>query len=117
TTTGISNVATTNTNTYLNIVSGGASTGSSTQVTGAGSVTVSSDTAGKLTITGTNTTYSAGTGISLSGTTFGQAITVNGTGSFVTGITQTTNGFQVNLGTPPNTNTVTRLRGTASGTL
>lgn len=117
TTTGTSNVTTTNTNTYLNIVSGGTSTGSSTQVTGAGSVSVSSDTAGKLTITGTNTTYSAGTGLSLSGTTFGQTITTNGTGTFVTGITQTTNGFQVNLGTPPNTNTVTRLRGTTSGTL
>lgn len=50
-----------------------------------------------------NTTYSAGTGISLSGTTFGQTITTNGTGSFVTGITQTSEGFQVNLGTPPNT--------------
>lgn len=51
----------------------------------------------------TNTTYSAGTGISLSGTTFGQTITTSGTGTFVTGITQTANGFQVNLGTPPNT--------------
>src|SRR5690606_32293422 len=44
-----------------------------------------------------------GTGLSLTGTTFGQAITTNGTGTFVTGITQTANGFQVNLGTPPNT--------------
>jgi len=49
------------------------------------------------------TTYTAGNGLSLTGTTFGQTITTSGTGSFVTGITQTTNGFQVNLGTPPNT--------------
>ena len=56
-----------------------------------------------ISATDTNTTYSAGTGLSLSGTTFGQTITTNGTGTFITGITQTTNGFQVNLGTPPNT--------------
>ena len=54
TSTGITNVATTNTNTYLNIVQGGASAGSSTQVTGTGSVTVSSDASGKLTINGVN---------------------------------------------------------------
>lgn len=64
---------------------------------------LSLSTAGVLSATNTNTTYSAGTGLSLSGTTFGQAITTSGTGTFVTGITQTTNGFQVNLGTPPNT--------------
>lgn len=50
-----------------------------------------------------NTTYSAGTGLTLSGTTFGQTITTSGTGSFITGITQTAEGFQINLGTPPNT--------------
>ena len=52
TSSGTTNVATTNTNTYLNIVQGGASAGSSTQVTGTGSVTVSSDTSGKLIING-----------------------------------------------------------------
>ena len=52
TSSGVTNVATTNTNTYLNIVQGGASAGSSTQVTGTGSVTVSSDTSGKLIING-----------------------------------------------------------------
>lgn len=66
---------------------------------------LSIDANGVLSATNTNTTYTAGTGLSLSGTTFGQAITTNGTGTFVTGITQTANGFQVNLGTPPNTNT------------
>lgn len=57
--TGTTNAATTNTNTYLNIVEtiGSAATtvGTSTQVTGAGTVTVTSDTAGKLTITGSQT--------------------------------------------------------------
>lgn len=72
TATGITNDTTGNTNTYLNITQNGASPGSSTQITGAGSVTVSSDAAGKLTITGTdtNTTYSAGTGLTLTGTVF-----------------------------------------------
>lgn len=54
--TGTANQATTNTNTYLNVVekvgTAAASAGTSTQITGAGSVTVTSDTAGKLTITG-----------------------------------------------------------------
>jgi hypothetical protein len=72
TATGITNAVTSNTNTYLNITQNGASPGSSTQITGAGSVTVASDAAGKLTITGTdtNTTYSAGTGLTLTGTVF-----------------------------------------------
>ncbi|MDX8255259.1 phage tail protein [Acinetobacter pittii] len=72
--TGTTNTATSNTNTFLNVVEskGGiaSSVGTSTQVTGAGSVTVSSDTAGKLVITGTNTTYTAGNGLSLTGTVF-----------------------------------------------
>lgn len=50
-----------------------------------------------------NTTYTAGTGLTLSGTTFGQTITTSGTGTYVSSITQTTNGLQINLGTPPNT--------------
>ena len=52
TTNGASNVVTGNTNTYLNVVQGGASTGSSTQITGTGSVTISSDATGKLIING-----------------------------------------------------------------
>lgn len=54
TATGTANQATTNTNTYLNIVASGvgstASVGSSTQVTGTGGISVSSDTSGKLII-------------------------------------------------------------------
>lgn len=57
TATGTTNVATTNTNTFLNVVdavpgNAAAATGSSTQITGAGTITVTSDAAGKLTITG-----------------------------------------------------------------
>lgn len=56
TATGTSNLATTNTNTFLNITeqigAAAASAGTSTQVVGAGTVTVSSDTSGKITITG-----------------------------------------------------------------
>ena len=59
--TGTTNVATSNTNTYLNIVQGGSSVGSSTRITGSGSVTVSSDVNGVLTINGVNTTYTTGT--------------------------------------------------------
>lgn len=54
TATGTANQATTNTNTYLNIVASGvgstASVGSSTQVTGTNGISISSDTAGKLII-------------------------------------------------------------------
>ena len=53
---GTANTATTNTNTFLNIVETVGATpstvGTSTQITGAGTVTVTSNTAGKLTITG-----------------------------------------------------------------
>ena len=52
---GTANTATTNTNTFLNIVASGvgqtASVGSSTQITGNNGISVSSDTAGKLIVT------------------------------------------------------------------
>lgn len=50
-TAGITNVNTTNSNTYLNLIQG-TSVASSTQIVGSNGVTVSSDTTGKLTITG-----------------------------------------------------------------
>ena len=73
----------------------------------AGANTTITQSGANITIasTNTNTTYTAGTGLSLSGTTFGQAITTSGSGTYVQSITQTASGFQVNLGTPPNTNT------------
>ncbi|MFA9487228.1 MULTISPECIES: hypothetical protein, partial [unclassified Moraxella] len=55
TATGTANRATTNRNTFLNIVASGvgqtASVGSSTQITGTNGITVSSDAAGKLIVT------------------------------------------------------------------
>lgn len=70
TATGVANTATNNSNTFLNIVASGvgqtASVGSSTQITGANGISVSSDTVGKLiisqtlanTLTDTSTTKS-----------------------------------------------------------
>lgn len=59
TATSTANVATTNTNTYLNIIetvgTAISTVGSSSQITGAGTVTVASDAAGKITITGSQT--------------------------------------------------------------
>ena len=58
---GLTNVVTTNTNTFLNSVdispgrAANTTSGSSVQITGAGTVTVASDAAGKLTITGAQT--------------------------------------------------------------
>lgn len=52
TTSGTTNVATSNTNTYLNIVQGGSSVGSSTQIMGSNGVSVSSNTSGRVTIVG-----------------------------------------------------------------
>lgn len=56
TATGTTNAATANNNTFLNVTEkvgiATASAGTSTQITGAGTITVASDTAGKITITG-----------------------------------------------------------------
>lgn len=73
-------------------------------LTGGSNVTITG-TYPNLTIasTDTNTTYSAGDGLTLSGTTFSLPVTTSGSGTFVTSITQTTNGITANLGTPPNT--------------
>lgn len=81
---GTTNTATSNTNTYLNIVEtvGSAATtvGTSTQVTGAGTVTVTSDTAGKLTITGSqNITGNAATATALQTARSINGVLFNGT--------------------------------------
>lgn len=74
-TTATSNTTTalTNGNVYLNSVENGAVT-STHKISGSGATTVTTDASGNIVIsstdTNTNTTYSAGTGISLSGTTF-----------------------------------------------
>ena len=67
--TGTSNAAATNGNVYLNLKDNSAIRNSH-KIIGSGATTVASDANGTITIASTNTTYSAGTGISLSGTTF-----------------------------------------------
>ena len=67
--TGTSNAAATNGNVYLNLKDNSAIRNSH-KIIGSGATTVASDANGTITIASTNTTYSAGTGISLSGTAF-----------------------------------------------
>ena len=49
-----------------------------------------------------DTTYSEGSGITLTGTTFSQVLTTSGSGTYVQSLTRTAGGIQANLGTPPN---------------
>lgn len=51
----------------------------------------------------TDTKYSAGNGLTLSGTTFSLPVTVSGSGSYVQSVVQNSSGITVTLGTPPNT--------------
>lgn len=67
--------ALTNGNVYLNSVENGSVT-SSHNIKGIGGTTVSTDTSGNIIIKGTTGTYSAGTGLSLSGTTFNHSNSV-----------------------------------------
>ena len=55
----------------------------------------------------TDTKYTAGKGLTLSGTQFSLPVTISGTGTYVKSVTHNTNenGITVTLGTPPNTNT------------
>ena len=63
----------------------------------------------------TNTTYTAGAGLTLSGTQFSLPVTVTGTGTFVKSVTQGADGVSVTLGTPPNTNTTYSAMSVAEG--
>lgn len=60
---------------------------------------------GVLSATNSNTTYSAGAGLTLAGTVFSLPVNITGSGTYVQKVEQTTNGINVTLGTPPNTNT------------
>jgi hypothetical protein len=51
----------------------------------------------------TNTTYTAGNGLTLTGTSFSLPVTISGTGTFVQSVAQNTNGITVTLATPPDT--------------
>ena len=61
--------ALTNGNVYLNNVENG-TVRSTHKISGSGAASVTTDTSGNIIVSSTNTTYSAGTGMSLSGTTF-----------------------------------------------
>lgn len=50
-----------------------------------------------------NTTYSAGSGLTLTGTTFSLPVTISGSGTFVQSVAQNANGITVTLGTPSGT--------------
>lgn len=68
----------------------------------------------------TDTTYAAGNGLTLTGTTFSLPVTTSGTGNVVTGITQTTSGITVSLGSVPTTTDLTNYvplsqKGAANG--
>lgn len=54
-------------------------------------------------ISATDTRYTAGAGLTLSGTTFSLPVTTSGTGTFVKSVTQNTNGITATLATPPDT--------------
>jgi len=50
-----------------------------------------------------NTTYTAGDGLTLTGSAFSLPVTTSGTGTYVKSVTQTDNGITATLGTPPDT--------------
>lgn len=66
---GTTNAATTTGNTYLNLVENSTNR-SGVKLAPGSNMAITSDANGNVTFTATNTTYSAGTGLSLSGTTF-----------------------------------------------
>lgn len=128
---GTTNLATTNTNTFLNVVEtvGGSaiSTGTSQQVTGAGTVTVASDTAGKLTITGAQAiTGNAGTATKLATARTINGIAFDGTANITVPLgtinntltsTSTTEGLSANMGRALNAAKLDLTGGTLTGGL
>lgn len=67
----------------------------------AGSNVGISQSGNNITFSSTDTTYTAGSGLTLSGTTFSLPVTTSGTGNVVTGVSQTANGITVYLGSVP----------------
>ena len=113
TATGTANQATSNTNTFLNITekTGSATTtvGTSTQVTGAGTVSVTSDTTGKITITGaqsitgnaaTATKLQTSRTIEISGAVTGTATGFDGSANIAIATTAI-DGSKISSGTVP----------------
>lgn len=60
-----------------------------------------SQTGNVITLASTDTTYSAGNGLTLTGTTFTLPVTTNGTGNVITGLVQTATGITVYMGSVP----------------
>ena len=60
-----------------------------------------SQTGNVITLASTDTTYQAGNGLTLTGTTFSLPVTTSGAGNVVTGLVQTATGITVYLGTMP----------------
>ena len=65
--------------------------------------------------TDTNTTYTAGNGLTLADTVFSLPITVSGSGNYITDVTQTANGITVTKGTLPTYNLPTANANTLGG--
>lgn len=53
----------------------------------------------------TDTKYTAGNGLTLSGTTFSLPVEVSGSGTYISNVEQTSSGIKITKGTPPNSNT------------
>lgn len=67
----------------------------------AGANTAISQSGNTITLASSDTTYTAGNGLTLSGTTFSLPVATSGSGNVVTGIVQTANGITVTLGSMP----------------
>ena len=98
--TGTTNVTAATSNPYINLIENGA-VRSTHRISGSGATSVNTDTSGNILISSTNTTYSSGTDLSLSGTTFNHAnsgvtagtyrsVTVNARGHVTAGTNPTT---------------------------
>lgn len=112
-----SNAVTTNGNAYIKLFDNNTAR-SQLNIKGTGAATVVTDANGVITINATNTTYSAGTGLSLSGTTFSVASS-SGTSALAwnSEVTLATVGgmaIKAKLPANPNTNTWIALKGATS---
>lgn len=88
---------------------------SSVSVSGTTTKTITITLNDATTVTGNfsdlNTTYTAGNGLTLTGSAFSLPVTTSGTGTYVQSVAQDANGITVTLGTPPNTTYTTGTQG------
>ena len=80
---------------------------SAVSISGTATKTITITLNDSTTVTGNfsdlNTTYTAGNGLTLTGSSFSLPVTTSGTGTYVQSVTQTANGITATLGTPPDT--------------